>query len=254
MEDVTRVTKKKGQEKQKRTTASVTVLGINGTDVTTTGAIFENQQAIVKFTMQNASNTAITAKEIIVVAGGKTYAIHSATAVGEFFVALPSFSEKDIQVTAANGSDIYTFVKEDITIASGKYYTLTMQMSKVENKVVDLSTLEGNYTAKDGDILTGTIDNTIKISIEEGASITLYNVSINAGGADSSNTDWAGITCLGNATITLVGTNVVKACFDTFPGIQAGPANTTLTINGTGSLIATGGGYAAGIGSGGGSN
>ena len=97
-------------------TASVTVLSIDGTDVTTTGADFVNQQSIVKFTLQNKYGIAISATEMMVVADGNTYAIHSATVSNEFFVALPSFSEKDIEVTAFNGSDIYSFVKESITI------------------------------------------------------------------------------------------------------------------------------------------
>ena len=128
-----------------------------------------------------------------------------------------------------------------------------MQMDKVVDKVVNLTNLAAetnHYEAQDGDILTGAIDNTIKISIAAGASITLYNVSINAGWTLSGNTSWAGITCVGNATITLVGTNIVNSCENGYPGIQAGGVNTTLTINGTGSLTATGGNNAAGIGSG----
>ena len=233
-------------------TASVTVVGIDGTDVTTTGAVFENQQSIVKFTLQDKdnSNAAISATEMIVVADGHTYSIHTTPATNEFFVALPSFSNKNIQVTAANDTDMFNFVRENITIECGKYYTMTMQMDKFANKVVDLSTLTGNYVAMNGAVLTGTLHSNCQISIAAGASITLNNASINAVGDINEDTDWAGITCLGNATITLVGTNVVNACYCYFPGIQAGPENTTLTINGTGSLIATGYNYAAGIGSG----
>ena len=221
-------------------TASVTVLGIDGTDVTTTGAVFENQQSIVKFTLLSYEGIVSTATELIIVADGNTYSIHTTPATSEFFVALPSFSNKNIQVTAANDTHFYTFVREGITIERGKYYTLTTQMTS--GNLVNLSTLPDEYVAQNGDILTGTIDNTIKISIEEGASITLYNASINASGAH------AGITCLGDATITLVGTNVVNSCGNGYPGIQAGGTNTTLTINGTGSLTATGGDAAAGIG------
>ena len=116
---------------------------------------------------------------------------------------------------------------------------------------INLSALTGDYEDQDGAILTGTIDNRYKISIAAGARITLKGVSINAGGANSAATNWAGLTCLGDATITLVGENVVKGCDEEFPGIQAGPKNTTLTISGSGSLTATGGFNAAGIGGGG---
>ena len=233
-------------------TASVTVLGIDGTDVTTTGAVFENQQSIVKFTLQDKdnSNAAISATEMIVVADGHTYTVQPSAATNEFFVALPSISNKNIQVTAANDTDMFNFVRENITIECGKYYTMTMQMDKFANKVVDLSTLTGNYVAMNGAVLTGTLHSNCQISIAAGASITLYNASINAHGAHASNTDWAGITCLGDATITLDGDNVVKGCDNEYPGIQAGGEDTTLTIKGTGSLTAMGGGYAAGIGNG----
>ena len=228
-------------------TASVTVLGISGTDVTTTGADFENQQSIVKFTLQdkNNSNAAISATEMIVVADGHTYTVQPTASTNEFFVALPSISNSTIQVTAANETNIYTFVREGITIESGKYYTLTTYMTL--GNLVDLSTLTENYEAKNGDILTGT-NNTKKITVANGASITLYNVSINASG-DTNAATYAGITCLGNATITLVGTNVANACEYGYPGILAGGEVTTLTINGTGSLTAKGGANAAGIGS-----
>ena len=233
-------------------TASVTVLGIDGTDVTTTGAVFENQQSIVKFTLQDKgnSNAAISATDMTIAADGNTYSIHTTPATNEFFVALPSFSEKAISVAANDNAGIYTFVRGKATIERGKYYTLTMQMDKLAGKLVNLSNLTENYEAKNGDILTGTIDNTKKISIAEGASITLYNASINANGTLSDNTRWAGITCLGNATITLVGTNEVNSCENDYPGIQVGGAGTTLTINGPGSLTSTGSFGSAGIGSG----
>ena len=233
-------------------TASVTVLGIDGTDVTTTGAVFENQQSIVKFTLQDKdnSNAAISATEMIVVADGHTYTVQPNASTNEFFVALPSFSEKAISVITTNGTDNYIFDRKSTTIESGKYYTLTMQMDKLVGNLVNLSTLEGNYTAQNGDILTGTINHTKKISIAAGASITLYNASINANGTHGGNTPWAGLTCLGNATITLVGTNVVNSCENGFPGIQAGGEDTTLTIKGTGSLNAKGCHGGAGIGSG----
>ena len=82
----------------------------------------------------------------------------------------------------------------------------------------------------------------------------LYNVNIPGG--DSDETPWAGITCQGNATITLEGTNNVKGYNCLYPGIQAGPFG-TLTIRGSGSLTATYGGSEAnsqGAGIGAGSN
>ena len=91
-----------------------------------------------------------------------------------------------------------------------------------------------NYTAQDGDVLTGSTSSTV--TIDDGASITLNGATINGG-----------IVCEGTATITLVGTNSVAGA-DQKAGIQAGGTGTTLTIQGDGSLTATGGMGAAGIG------
>ena len=101
-----------------------------------------------------------------------------------------------------------------------------------------------NYTANDGQVLTGSTDGTVTIAA--GAKITLSDATINGG-----------IVCAGTAEITLVGTNSVTG-FSRFDsnidayrytaGIQIGGSGTTLTINGDGSLTANGAQYAAGIG------
>ncbi len=110
----------------------------------------------------------------------------------------------------------------------------------------DLSTINADYEAKDGETLTGTLASNVKISIADGATVTLDGVTIN--GVNDSNYEWAGITCLGDATIILSGTNTVKGFYEDYPGIQAAAAGKTLIINGTGSLTASSNGYGAGIG------
>ena len=118
---------------------------------------------------------------------------------------------------------------------------------------VDLSTLTGNYTAQNGDVLTGSLQNKIKISIANDAKVTLSDATIN--GSNSENFPWAGLTCLGNCTVVLKGSNTVKGFYDEFPGIQAAKNEGkgdeyTLVIEGNGSLDARSSGYGAGIGGG----
>ena len=98
-------------------------------------------------------------------------------------------------------------------------------------------TLSGsdNYTAQDGDVLTGSTSGTVTIA--GNANITLNNATINGG-----------IVCDGSATITLVGTNSVTGIDYKSAGIQIGGSGTTLTIKGDGSLTANGGYWSAGIG------
>ena len=97
-------------------------------------------------------------------------------------------------------------------------------------------TLSGsdNYTAQDGDVLTGSTSGTVTIAAD--AKITLSGVTITGG-----------IVCEGSATITLAGTNSVTGAY-LKAGIQIGGGSTTLTIKGDGSLTANGGNQSAGIG------
>ena len=105
-----------------------------------------------------------------------------------------------------------------------------------EGTAVDLSTLTGNYTATDGDVLSGTASGKT-VTIPAGATVTLNGVNISSGS----------ITCSGNATIILMGSNSVTAT-DYNAAIKIGGSGTTLTITGSGSLTAKGGKSAAGIG------
>lgn len=119
-------------------------------------------------------------------------------------------------------------------------------------KLVNLASLTGNYEAQNNDVLTGTLAGIYKITIAAGATVTLRDVTIN--GVNDWDYEWAGITCLGNATIILESTNTVTGFCSEYPGIQAAHNNTgvgdeyTLTIQGTGSLTASSNGKAAGIG------
>ena len=98
--------------------------------------------------------------------------------------------------------------------------------------VVDLSTLTSDYVAQNGDVLTGKLGTPVKISIDDGANITLKNATIEG----SHDKEFAGITCLGDATITLEGDNEICGNAATYPGIMPGPSGTTLTIKGDGAL------------------
>ena len=117
--------------------------------------------------------------------------------------------------------------------------------------IVNLASLTGDYEAQNNDVLTGTLDAEnypVKISIAAGATVTLNGATIN-GTHNPSSYKWAGITCLGDATIILSGTNTVKGFNEDYPGVYV-PEGYTLTIQGTGSLTASSNGWGAGIGGG----
>ena len=112
---------------------------------------------------------------------------------------------------------------------------------------LNLATVTTDTTVGDGDTLTGMLGANVKISIADGATVTLDGVTIN--GVYNTSYQWAGITCLGDATIILSGTNTVKGFYDEYPGIYV-PQNKTVTIEGSGSLTASSNGYGCGIGGG----
>ena len=142
-----------------------------------------------------------------------------------------------------------TFIKATDEVGDAATYYLTQV-------ITNLSTTPA-HTAQDGEILTGTLGNNVQISIADGATVTLNGVSINAEG-NWTDGNYAGITCEGDATIILKGTNTVKGFYNEYPGIYV-PENKTLTIQGTGRLTASGNktsgpegdtGWGAGIGGG----
>ena len=108
----------------------------------------------------------------------------------------------------------------------------------VAPKVTDLGTIKADYVAGDKETLYGTLDANVKISIAEGATVTLDGLTIN--GVNDANYNWAGITCLGDATIILKegSVNSVMGFYETAPGIFI-PEGKTLVIKGEGSLTAS---------------
>lgn len=104
--------------------------------------------------------------------------------------------------------------------------------------------------AQDGDWLTGTLAGDYKISVADGATVTLSGITINGG--NDWGADWAGITCEGDATLVLAdGTDNLVRPFRRSRAAISVPDGKTLTIQGSGSLTAdshSDSGGSAGIG------
>ena len=126
-------------------------------------------------------------------------------------------------------------------------YTLTVTAA-----TIDLAKVSADITISNGWTVTGTLADIRKISIADGATVTLSGVTISRSSSDISNYPWAGITCEGNATIILAdgSENTVTGNYGDFPGIYV-PVDETLTIRGSsGSLTVSNDGWGAGIGGG----
>lgn len=89
-------------------------------------------------------------------------------------------------------------------------------------------------TAANGVTITGMLGVNVKVSIAAGATVTLKNAFINSSGAWTSG-EYAGLNCLGDATIVLEGISSIKGFDKGYPGIHV-PQGKTLTIRGSGSL------------------
>ena len=114
------------------------------------------------------------------------------------------------------------------------------------NNNIDLSQVKADVTANDGDVLTGTTS-TYKVTIADGATVTLSGVNIDRGGTAE---NVCCIQCEGSATIILAeGTANELTCYGNYStALRAGGSDKTLTIQGTGSLTVHSGYSSAGIG------
>lgn len=115
----------------------------------------------------------------------------------------------------------------------------------VIDKVVNLASLSADYEAKDGETLTGILGGNYKITIADGATITLKDAVIY--GVNSNVCQWAGITAIGDATLVLEASNIVRGFYNEYPGIYI-PKDKTLRIKGSGKLDVSSNGKAPGIG------
>ena len=207
-----------------------------------------NQLTIGKFAI-TANKTDITSNitGLTIGDGTNTYAITREAAAGPICVAMKPVASATISISATDGTTNYARTFTGKTLAQNNIYTLDLTLSKQLSGTIDLATVTSDIVIADGSTVTGSLGGNYKVSIAAGASVTLNDVTIN--GADNYSYSWAGITCEGDATIIISGTNTVKGFYSWYPGIQAGPVGTTLTIDGTGSLTATAGDNAAAIGS-----
>ncbi len=206
-----------------------------------------NQLAILAVTLKNSDGSSDITDDITGLTlsdGTYTYNVSRSAAAGPIYVAIRPTTSATIDITATSDSKgYYKILTTPKSYTASNGYSVSWKMTQGAN----LSKLTAAYTAQNGDKLTGTLGSNVKISIADGATVTLDGVSINASGSWTSG-NYAGITCAGGATITLVGTNTVKGFADGYPGIFASSGK-TLVINGTGELNASSNGsYETGSG------
>lgn len=102
--------------------ASVT----NGQIIPDQNANFQNQQAIVKFTLKNSSGEALTVTSSSVTIGNNTYNFST----NEFYLAVPSGSD-NIEITANDGTFNYTKTASN-SFTNGNFYNANVAMTKIK--------------------------------------------------------------------------------------------------------------------------
>lgn len=136
-------------------TASVKVRYVEDGIVSATNATFENQQAIVKFSLFSGSSpiqatsltiSAVGLKQNATTTGDLT--ITPAAATSEFYAALSGVNGV-VSLTATAGDKTYTYTTATSqTFADGGYYPLTVKMKRENDPQGSYLTLEG--AANDG--------------------------------------------------------------------------------------------------------
>lgn len=243
---------------------------------------FRNNQAIVKFSLRDAGGQPISAKSLKLMKAGDKYfdTSHNHTsgatsnadnitvtrdeAASDFYVAMRPINDFDLRLETTGAVRNYWYERTGVKFEAGKYYEVTVKMKRI-SATVYLDKITGDFRLVNGDVLKGTLDgNTqkVKLTIEDGANVFLSEAAVNGeqnGGGSDSECVWAGLTCLGDATILLADgtTNTVTNFHHDYPCIQVAEGKTLVIRGGTagtGKLIANAHDKGAGIGGGWGIN
>ena len=121
--------------------ATVKVTNIADGNISTENANFENQQAVIKFTLKNADGSLLLTPTFFRMTDGTstvTLTIPLATYAdpnngsGVIYVAFPaSDASATITLSATAGDAVYGFGKTGITFEKGKYYGVTVKMKEI---------------------------------------------------------------------------------------------------------------------------
>lgn len=108
-------------------TATTTVTYDDVNKTITGSASFINQQAIVKFTLQNAKGESLAFDNLKVSTTGDI-TITPASATDVIYAALSGVDNNTVTLTATKGLDTYTCIAKNVTFENGKYYRVTAKM------------------------------------------------------------------------------------------------------------------------------
>ena len=142
-------------------TADVTITDViegDVSDVSTTAATFDNQQAVVKFALKKQDGTALNVTSLTVKYASSTYDVTLATPASDIFVAIPQESNKTVTLTATSADGNFSYENAGITFEKGKYYAIGVKMTRIPT-LGDLYYSDGTFswTLEDGKTPIGVI-------------------------------------------------------------------------------------------------
>lgn len=212
---------------------------------------FSVNTSILKFTVATPYGVNAGDDATLTYKSGDTELCKASFKVGSSFMqtiylAVPAGSYSGTQAVVYKSGD--KEVTRTLSTNRANFVTGQTYSKKLFFGLVQLSWLTEDYIAVDGDILTGTLYNYHRLSIADGATVTLRNVNIGQRVYDYP--EFSCLACLGTATIILEEgtTNNIGSYYvmedDEYPTIvhsclaslQPGPAGSTLTIKGSGRL------------------
>lgn len=144
-------------------TASITVSAVSDEKIipTSTSVSFQNQLAIVKFTLLNSTTSAaLNTSSIRISANGVAYTITPAGNGNVFYMAFPKFSYPGISLVTKVNGQLYNYayygtkaeeasyhVNNYSTFDPGKYYKISVKMKPISPEYVDLGLPSGTLWA-----------------------------------------------------------------------------------------------------------
>ncbi|MBR1941853.1 MAG: hypothetical protein IJ845_11115 [Bacteroidaceae bacterium] len=112
--------------------ATVEVTKIEGSDVYTSDATFENQQSITKFTFSE------TVSKVVISGGAKEITVKPGSATKELYVAMPGTENSTEYVFTATVSGATYFGKKGAKLDNGKFYTASVTLT-AQTEYINLS-------------------------------------------------------------------------------------------------------------------
>ncbi len=123
-----------------------TVDAVTGDVTSTAPASFENQQAIVKFTLKKQDGTTpVSATSLTVNVGSISYDVSPDTPASEIFVAIPAASNKAVTLKAISADGNFGYEKTVVTFEKGKYYSIGVKMTRIPT-LGDLYYSDGTFS------------------------------------------------------------------------------------------------------------